>query len=135
MPVKKKKGAKKKGKKGTKAKKEPEEKKNIYEIPEYIDPALLCPKVDLHIRLAQPVSDYFSFKITVPISTQIEEIKQKIEEMHDHSVNNINVCINRYMPEEVVDPSKCLSELGVTTGGEVKIYYDYDPVSHPLLIT
>jgi hypothetical protein len=54
-------GTKKSTKKGAaKKKKEEVEKKNIYEIPEFIDPKLYTPQVDLTIRLASPVSDYLS---------------------------------------------------------------------------
>lgn len=53
MAKKKKKGIKKK-KKSTKEKGAEEEKKNIYDIPEYIDPKIYTPMVDLTIRLATP---------------------------------------------------------------------------------
>ena len=49
------KGTKKKSKK---EKKPEEEKKNLYDIPEYIDPKIYTPKVELIIRLAAPYVDY-----------------------------------------------------------------------------
>ena len=68
-----KKGTKKVVKKGTKkiVKKEPGEKKSIYDIPEFVDPKLYTPKVELNIRLATPMSDLFNFKLEVPITTRL----------------------------------------------------------------
>jgi hypothetical protein len=54
--AKKKKGLKKK-KKSKKEKGPEEEKKNLYDIPEYIDPKIYTPKVDLTIRLTTPIVD------------------------------------------------------------------------------
>jgi hypothetical protein len=51
------KGTKKKGSKKKKAVKEKgpeEEKKNLYEIPEYIDPKIYTPKVELTLKLTNP---------------------------------------------------------------------------------
>ncbi len=79
-----KKGTKKVVKKGTKkiVKKEPGEKKSIYDIPEFVDPKLYTPKVELNIRLATPMSDLFNFKLEVPITTRLEEIKRHIVKKH-----------------------------------------------------
>lgn len=57
---------KKKSKKGTKKKKSTkekgpeEEKKNLYDIPEYIDPKIYTPKVELTIKLANPPVEHLS---------------------------------------------------------------------------
>ena len=58
MVKKKKKGSKKK--KSTKEKGPEEEKKNLYDIPEYIDPKIYTPKVELTIKLANPPVDHLS---------------------------------------------------------------------------
>lgn len=55
---KKKKGSKKK--KSTKEKKPEEEKKTLFEIPEYIDPKIYTPQVQLTIKLATPPNDHLS---------------------------------------------------------------------------
>ena len=57
---KKKKGTKKK--KSTKEKKPEEEKKTMFEIPEYIDPKVYTPQVQLTINLATPPNDHLSKK-------------------------------------------------------------------------
>ena len=59
MPKKKKAKGKKKSKKD-KEKKPEEEKKNLYDIPEYIDPKIYTPIVDLQIILANPAVPNFS---------------------------------------------------------------------------
>mmetsp|Transcript_10128 Transcript_10128/g.11548 ORF Transcript_10128/g.11548 Transcript_10128/m.11548 type:complete len:96 (-) Transcript_10128:146-433(-) len=85
----------KKSKKGTKKtkkiikKKDPGDKKSIYDIPEFVDPKLYTPKVDLNIRLATPMSDLFNFKLEVPITTRLEEIKRKIVLKHHGAIDNV----------------------------------------------
>lgn len=58
------KGKKSKGKglkkKVKKEKKPEEEKKNLYDIPEYIDPKIYTPEVELTIRLASPPVEHLS---------------------------------------------------------------------------
>ena len=56
---KKKKGSKKK-KGALKEKKPEEEKKTLYEIPEYIDPKVWTPMVELTIKLATPPVEHLS---------------------------------------------------------------------------
>jgi len=55
-----KKGSKKKGTKVKKDKAPEEEKKTIYDIPEYIDPKIYTPQVELTIKLATPPVDSLS---------------------------------------------------------------------------
>lgn len=63
----------------------------IYNIPTYDvqyfiiifkDPELTTPKVDLIIKLANPVSEILALRIKVPISTRVEKIHQEISKMH-----------------------------------------------------
>ena len=138
MPKVKKKAKKgKKGKKGTKGlkkkKKEPVEKKSIYSIPDFVDPKLYTPKVELNIRLASPLSDIHHFKLEVPITTRFEEIKRKIVEKHHGAIDNVTICLNRYDTNEAVDLDKRLCDVGITTAGECRLYYEYVPISYPLL--
>ena len=68
MPPKKKKGKKKKGKKKAK-----EYLPLIYNIPEYEDPKIVTPKVDLIIKIANPPNDLLSLTLEqVLISTRVE---------------------------------------------------------------
>lgn len=60
MVVKKKKKGGKKKKGSTKEKKPEEEKKTLYEVPEYIDPKIYTPIVELTIKLATPPVDSLS---------------------------------------------------------------------------
>ena len=112
MPkAKKTKGKGKKSKKSSKAagKKDPNEKKSIYDIPDYIDPIEFTPKVVLSIRLASPISDIHYFKLEdVPITTRIEEIRKKIVEKHQGAIDNITICLNRYDASEAVEMNKRL---------------------------
>ena len=106
---KKKKGAKKK--KSTKEKGPEEEKKNLYDIPEYIDPKIYTPKVELTIKLANPPIEHLSkfhlqsncsliaFKHTTYVTTRLEDIKRKIIEKHDGSIKDVTMCLGGYSKE------------------------------------
>ena len=135
--VKKSKGKGKKSKKGTKAgtkKKDPSEKKSIYDIPDYIDPIEFTPKVVLNIRLASPLSDIHNFKLEdVPITTRLEEIKRKIVDRHHGAIDNVTIWLNRYDANEAVDLNLRLWDVGITTAGECRVFYEYVPISYPLL--
>ena len=126
-----KKGGAKKG--GAKKKKEPVEKKSIYNIPDFVDPKVFTPKVELSIRLASPMSDIHSFKLEVPIDTRLEEIKRKIVEKHHGAIDNVTICLNRYDASEAVDLNIRLCDVGITTAGECRLFYEYVPISYPLL--
>ena len=107
-----------KKKKSKKDKGPEEEKKTMYEIPEYIDPKVLAPIVDLTIKLATPPVEALTFMQQFRTTTRLEEIKRKIiQKNHDGAVGDISMCIHRYAPGEVLDPSKTLAEVGVTTKG------------------
>ena len=134
--MKKSKGKGKKSKKSTKTagKKDPNEKKSIYDIPDYIDPIEFTPKVVLNIRLASPLSDIHNFTLEdVPITTRLEEIKRKIVDRHHGAIDNVTICLNRYDANEAVDLSKRLWDVGITTAGECRVFYEYIPISYPLL--
>lgn len=45
------------------------------------------------------------------------------------------MCLGRYSKDEILDPTKRLCDIGVTTAGSYTIIYDFDPVSYPLLTT
>ncbi len=69
------------------------------------------------------------------VSMRIEDIKRKIIERHDGSIKDVTICLGRYTKEEILDPKKKLSEVGVTTAGSYLMIYDFVPVSYPLLTT
>ena len=48
----------------------------LYDLPEYQDPELTTPRVDLTIKLANPVNEVLTLKLTdVLITTRVEYIK------------------------------------------------------------
>lgn len=68
------------------------------------DPDQVTPKVDLIIKLANPVNDLLTLKLRVRINTRIEKIHQEISKMHQGAISQILLCRDRYNPEEVLDP-------------------------------
>lgn len=66
--------AKKKAKKKVKKDKEYDPPK--YELPEYEDPDIVTPKVELIIKLANPVNEVLTLRLPdIPITTRVEYIR------------------------------------------------------------
>lgn len=78
---------------------------------------------------------FVAFKVKVRTTTRLEEIKRMIIDQHDGSIKEVTMCINRYAPGEVLDPKLRLCDVGVTTAGPQTLFYDFGPVSYPLLTT
>ncbi|CAD8057710.1 unnamed protein product [Paramecium primaurelia] len=123
---------KKKSKKSKKSKKKEEYLPSIFNIPQYENPDIVTPKVDLIIKLVHPVTDLFTLKIRVPITTRVEQIHEEISKMHQGAISGIQVCRDRFSPEDVLDPKKTLEQCGIFDG-EIKLLYDYKPIVGPLL--
>jgi hypothetical protein len=129
-----KKGKKSKGKKGGKKAKAKEYLPNLYDVPQIPDiPRKAIPIVKLNLKLANPINYPMEFSISVPISTKIMAIQDKIVDMHGGAANNIIMSLHKFRPENPLSQTASLLELGVLQEGEVNIYYDFKPVSHPLL--
>ena len=129
-------GAKKKVKKGKKGKKGKvkEYLPNIYDIPSVPEiPRKAIPIVNIHLKLANPINYPMEFQISVPISTKAMAIYDKIVDMLGGAANNIIMCLHKFRPENSISLTSSLIDLGITQEGDVNIYYDYKPVSHPLL--
>ncbi|EGR31292.1 hypothetical protein IMG5_113900 [Ichthyophthirius multifiliis] len=131
----------KKGKKEEKKRKEKQGKAPkeydppLYDLPEYQDPDIVTPKVNLIIKLANPINEVLTLKLhQVPITTRLEYIKQKICEMHQGAINHIKICRDRYSPEETLDNNKTLQQCGIVQEDEIRLFYDFKPVVNPLLV-
>jgi hypothetical protein len=125
-----KKGKGKKGKKG-KAK---EYLPNLYNIPEVPEvPRLAVPKVKIFLKLANPLSYPMETTITMPVTTKMMTIHDKIVDMHGGAANNILMSLYKFRPENPVPLTSSLLDLGISQEGDLNIYYDFRPVSHPLL--
>ncbi|OMJ92649.1 hypothetical protein SteCoe_4522 [Stentor coeruleus] len=129
----KKKAKKGKGKKGKKGKLK-EYLPNIYDVPKVPDePRKAIPIVKVNLKLANPINYPMEFPLSIPISTKVMAIIDKIVELHGGGANNITICLHKFRPENPLSPTSSLMELGITQEGEINMYYDFRPVSHPLL--
>lgn len=96
------------------------------------DPELSVPKVDLIVKLANPVNELLTLRLKIPNTTRVELIHKEISRMHQGAISGIVLCRDRFNPEEALPPMKTLADCGVVDG-EVKCFYDYKPVTGPLL--
>lgn len=129
----KKKVKKGKGKKGKKGKLK-EYLPNLYDIPPIPDDLRKAiPNVKITLKLASPINYPMEFQITVPITMKMMAISDKIVEMHGGGASNITMCLHKFRPENVVCITSSLFDLGIVQEGDLNIYYDFKPVSHPLL--
>jgi hypothetical protein len=120
--------AKKKGKKGKK-----EYLPYVYEVPQFIDPKTATPRVEATFKLANPYSNNLDFKLILPITTRIMTIEEHIKSKYERAVTDVIICLHRFRPENSAPPTATLQELGILDSGDIVIYYDFKPVSHPLL--
>lgn len=126
-----KKGKKKKlGKKGKKKELLP----NLYDVPEIPEvPRKALPIVKLNLKLVNPLGYPMDFQMSVPINTKIMSIHDKIVEMYGGAARDISISLHKYRPEDPAPLTASLMELGLIQSGDVNVFYDFKPVSHPLL--
>lgn len=123
------------GKKG-KAKAEPEPYKPIYNHPEHLELSSNqdTREVVAKIKMATPVCPILELEVKCTPQARISYIVDLIVDRHYGTLNRdeLNICVNRFHPEEICSHDSCLHHHGVS-GGECIIYYDYLPYTNPLL--
>lgn len=104
---------KKKKKKGKKKKKEYDPP--VYQIPIYEDPDLVTPKVELTIRHHQMEvpNEAMTLKQSFLISAKIGRVAKAISKMHQESITNVQICKQKFDPNEVLDPEMTLEKCGI----------------------
>ena len=104
---------KKKKKKGKKKKKEYDPP--VYQIPIYEDPDLVTPKVELTIRHheMEVPNDAMTLKQSFLISTKIGRVAKAISKMHQESITNVQICKEKFDPNEVLDHEATLEKCGI----------------------
>ena len=67
---------------------------------------------------------------------KLYSLQQKIKELHGGSIENIRICLARYIDGQAhTDPRLTLRDIGMATEGPFTIFYDYSVVPRPLLTT
>jgi len=132
MPAKKKKVAKKdKEEKEEEVKDKPPEEekpKPMYEIPEYLDPAIYTPVVTLNIKLILPQWSCLSklafvkqldFEWKTMISTRLFQVENQIRKRHGGSIGEVFMCLNVYRKDLILhDKTLTLRDCGIVGAGE-----------------
>eukprot|EP00744_Colponema_vietnamica_P007100 GILI01010246.1.p2 GENE.GILI01010246.1~~GILI01010246.1.p2 ORF type:complete len:134 (+),score=35.87 GILI01010246.1:42-443(+) len=133
MPVKKKAGKKKAGKKSTKAPAGPPVA--IYSIPAYKENKDDIKSIDVTLRLAAPIAIPLDFITKVAPNCKFSTLQQIIAENHGGSIDSLSICLHRYHKDnKITDLSQSFKDFGIFEG-DCMVYYDFEPVVHPLLIT
>jgi hypothetical protein len=120
---------------GSKSGKRTKSAKKTAEIPKSkYSPIEIHPKIEdirLNIRLLGPKTDSSYYELVVPINYTILKVTEMINEKHNQS------CKNLRLYDQTKENSlenifyKTFQELGLRN--ELTIYYDFDPIIHPLL--
>jgi hypothetical protein len=94
------------------------------------------PRADLVLRLSTPLipDDHLTLRLNVPISTRIHEIAQHISNLHLGAVRDLKICLERFCEEEALPMGGRLMDCGVCGEGEYKLFYDFRPVTSPVLL-
>ena len=134
MAVKKKKKAGKKKKKSSLKKQDSGEE--AFQPPEFVDPRKF---VTLEIMLAEPafapsMKEFTDFTLEVPDTTKVDWVRRKIIEHHGGAISGVRICYNVMTPESALDPTKKLKDCAIQNDQTShRLFYDFDPISHPLL--
>ena len=136
MPGKKKKGKKKK-KSSTKEDKPADDQPKVQNLaPVFIHPIRDAPIATLAVHLANPNSGLFKMDIKMKTSSRLYSLQQKIKELHGGSIDNIRICLARYVDDQAItDPTLTLKDIGIATDGTFTVYYDFGVIPQPLLTT
>ena len=70
----------------------------------------------------------------IMITTRLQVVAEKIMAWHGGAINNLRLCLNYYREDEALPLGSTLEEVGMGQPGNYTIVYDFDPVSHPLLL-
>ena len=118
--------------KKTKKSAEQEDEAPTFETPDF-DPSWVDSRiVDADIRVVAPVSQLMNFKAQLTPSTVMEDVARLVRKHHHQAVRQVSLCLNRYHPDEILQPKMTLEQLGITSG-ECVIFYDFVPIVEPLI--
>ena len=107
---------------------------HVYHIPEIPEvPSKAVPIVTLNLKLVSPPGFVGGFSIEMPITAPAMILYKKIEANHAGSARNIKVSFHQQSPMMVMPLDSTLMDLGILEAGEIEVYYDFTPTSHPLL--
>ena len=125
-------GKRKGGMKKKKSKKK-EYLPHVHDIPEYIHPDLITPKVVIGVSLVGPINELLEQTFEMLITERTSKLIDKIKAIHKGSIQGITVCLEKYSADEILDPELTLEENGIDGEEEIKILYDYKVIDYPLL--
>lgn len=66
------------------------------------------------------------------ISAKIGRVAKAISKMHQESITNVQICKEKFDPNQVLDPEATLEKCGIV-GPEAYLFYDYVPFTYPLI--
>ena len=92
----------------------------------------IVPEVLVRVKLVAPICPILDFSFPAKVTMPFKEVAKKISERHGRTLTKIDMCVNRFHPEDLVNQEITLAEAGVT-GGECLICYDFVPTTAPLL--
>jgi hypothetical protein len=119
----------KKGKRSTSAAKNQTEKPKSKYPPIEINQRI--EDIKINIRLLGPKTDSSYYDITVPINYTIQKVADIINEKHNCSCKNLRLFDQTKENNLENILYKTFQQLNLRN--ELTIYYDFDPIIHPLL--
>jgi hypothetical protein len=126
--------AKKRGVSAKKPRKAPEPFASKYREIDY-DEVQKVSEILLIIRLDQLRNESGFFELKIPLTATLSKVAEKINQRHRNSCKNIRIYVVQDSQKKYMDVFfyKTFSELGLKAGENLNLYYEYEPVKHPLL--
>ena len=99
MPKKGKKKSKKKKSSAGEKKADDDQPKPVNPPPNYLDPIKDAPYAKIQCQLANPNHGLFKMDIKMKVSNRLYSLQAKIKELHGGSIENIRICLARYVED------------------------------------
>lgn len=97
--------------------------------------ALEIPEIYLSIKFDQNRFDTTSLDVKIGIDMTIRKVIEIINEKHNFSCKSVKIYIIEDGSKKYMDVFlyKSFKELGIKPGETLNLFYEYEPVKHPLL--
>jgi hypothetical protein len=92
------------------------------------------PEISVSVKLDQGKADK-ALEFKIPITMTLRKVIEKINEKHCNSCSNIRVYLVENSQKKYMDvfTYKTFKELDITPGENLNLFYEYEPIKHPLL--
>jgi len=94
---------------------------------------MAVPKIKFMMNMIKIKSESSHFELNIPNNVTVSRIKELINEKHCGSCWNIRLYLDPSNPTKILDDKSMVKLKDLGFKPEQDLYYEFDPVKHPLL--